>query len=98
MRNIWNTNTFETGTDPGYVNAEKYASTYSLWEEADAATFDNLSSEQYNDYITRLRAAITDFMENGTYKVETGYYNTNLHKGAFYLPNYVQKLLEKVEE
>ena len=30
--------------------------------------------------------------------LETGYYNTNLHKGAFYLPNYVQKLLEKVEE
>ena len=30
--------------------------------------------------------------------IETRYYNTNLHKGAFYLPNYVQKLLEKVEE
>ena len=30
--------------------------------------------------------------------LETKYYNTNLHKGAFYLPNYVQKLLEKVEE
>ena len=30
--------------------------------------------------------------------LETRYYNTNLHKGAFYLPNYVQKLLEKVEE
>ena len=30
--------------------------------------------------------------------IETKYYNTNLHKGAFYLPNYVQKLLEKVEE
>ena len=29
--------------------------------------------------------------------LETRYYNTNLHKGAFYLPNYVQKLLEKVE-
>ena len=29
--------------------------------------------------------------------LETKYYNTNLHKGAFYLPNYVQKLLEKVE-
>ena len=26
------------------------------------------------------------------------YYTTTLHKGAFYLPNYVQKLLEKVEE
>ena len=30
--------------------------------------------------------------------LETRYYNTTLHKGAFYLPNYVQKLLEKVEE
>lgn len=30
--------------------------------------------------------------------IETKYYNTNLHRGAFYLPNYVQKLLEKVEE
>ncbi len=29
--------------------------------------------------------------------LETRYYNTNLHKGAFYLPNYVQKLLEQVE-
>ncbi len=29
--------------------------------------------------------------------LETKYYNTNLHKGAFYLPNYVQKLLEQVE-
>lgn len=30
-------------------------------------------------------------------KLETQYYNTNLHKGAFYLPNYVQHLLENVE-
>lgn len=30
--------------------------------------------------------------------IETQYYNTNLHRGAFYLPNYVQKLLEQVEE
>lgn len=27
----------------------------------------------------------------------TRYYNTNLHKGAFYLPNYVEELLENVE-
>lgn len=29
--------------------------------------------------------------------ITTRYYNTNLHKGAFYLPNYVQHLLENVE-
>lgn len=29
--------------------------------------------------------------------MKTGYYNTNLHKGAFYLPNYVEELLENVE-
>lgn len=27
----------------------------------------------------------------------TKYYNTNLHKGAFYLPNYVEELLKNVE-
>ena len=30
--------------------------------------------------------------------IETKYYNTNLHRGAFALPNYVQKLLEAMEE
>lgn len=30
-------------------------------------------------------------------QIPTRYYNTNLHKGAFYLPNYVQVLLEEVE-
>jgi spermidine synthase len=30
--------------------------------------------------------------------LETQYYNTNLHRGAFALPNYVQKLLEDVED
>ncbi|MCL2163766.1 MAG: polyamine aminopropyltransferase [Oscillospiraceae bacterium] len=30
--------------------------------------------------------------------IKTGYYNTNLHKGAFYLPNYVQDLLREVEK
>lgn len=31
-------------------------------------------------------------------QLDTRYYNTNLHKGAFYLPNYVQHLLEQVED
>lgn len=30
-------------------------------------------------------------------RLETRYYNTNLHKGSFYLPNYVQDLLMNVE-
>ncbi len=29
--------------------------------------------------------------------IKTRYYNTNLHKGAFYLPNYVEELLRDVE-
>ena len=29
--------------------------------------------------------------------IQTNYYNTNLHQGAFYLPNYVEKLLRDVE-
>lgn len=29
--------------------------------------------------------------------IETKYYNTNLHKGAFYLPNYVEKMLKECE-
>ncbi len=29
--------------------------------------------------------------------IATKYYNTNLHKGAFYLPNYVEEMLEEVE-
>lgn len=29
--------------------------------------------------------------------LKTRYYNTNLHRGAFYLPNYVEELLEDVE-
>ena len=29
--------------------------------------------------------------------IETGYYNTNLHRGAFYLPNYVEALLKECE-
>ena len=30
--------------------------------------------------------------------IKTRYYNSNLHKGAFYLPNYVEELLRNVEE
>jgi spermidine synthase len=29
--------------------------------------------------------------------IKTRYYNTNLHRGSFYLPNYVEEMLEKVE-
>ena len=28
-------------------------------------------------------------------RLETNYYNTDLHKGSFYIPNYVKRLLEK---
>ena len=31
------------------------------------------------------------------FNIKTQYYNTNLHKGAFYLPNYVQEALEEYE-
>jgi len=31
------------------------------------------------------------------YAIETKYYNPNIHRGAFYLPNYVQELLIDVE-
>jgi len=30
-------------------------------------------------------------------EIKTKYYNTNLHKGAFYLPNYVEEMLEEHE-
>lgn len=30
-------------------------------------------------------------------EIKTRYYNTNLHKGSFYLPNYVEEMLENVE-
>jgi spermidine synthase len=29
--------------------------------------------------------------------IKTRYYNSNLHKGAFYLPNYVEEMLKNVE-
>ena len=31
------------------------------------------------------------------HNIDTKYYNTNLHKGAFYLPNYVEKILWECE-
>lgn len=39
---------------------------------------------------------IKDFNEDlwNSLGLETGYYNTDLHKGSFYIPNYVKKLLE----
>jgi spermidine synthase len=30
-------------------------------------------------------------------KLKTGYYNINLHKGAFALPTYVEEMLKEVE-
>ena len=38
---------------------------------------------------------ITDLNEGlwNSLKLSTNYYNTNLHKGSFYIPNYVKKLL-----
>ncbi len=42
---------------------------------------------------------VKDFDENmwRQYAIETRYYNPNIHRGAFYLPNYVQELLIDVE-
>lgn len=34
-----------------------------------------------------------DFESWNSLKIETKYYNTDIHKGAFYLPNYVKKML-----
>ncbi len=39
-----------------------------------------------------------DVKKFNTLGIKTKYYNTNLHKGAFYLPNYVEELLKDVEE
>ena len=41
---------------------------------------------------------ITDLNEGlwNSLKLSTNYYNTNLHKGSFYIPNYVKKLLSEV--
>lgn len=39
-----------------------------------------------------------DFDYWNSLNIKTKYYNTNLHKGAFYLPSYVWELLEEVEK
>ena len=75
VQNVWTNYQFEIGTDPGYVDSTKYASTYRLYEEALDALFMSLTDEEYTDYINRLRAAVTDFMATGIHQVETGYYN-----------------------
>ena len=75
VQNVWTNYQFEIGTDPGYVDSTKYASTYRLYEEALDALFLSLTDEEYTDYINRLRAAVTDFMTTGINQVETGYYN-----------------------
>ena len=75
IQTVWSTYQFEIGTDPGYVDSTKYASTYRLYEEALDALFMSLTDEEYTDYINRLRAAVTDFMTTGINQVETGYYN-----------------------
>ena len=75
IQTVWSTYQFEIGTDPGYVDSTKYASTYRLYEEALDALFMSLTDEEYTDYINRLRAAVTDFMATGIHQVETGYYN-----------------------
>lgn len=40
---------------------------------------------------------VTDLNEElwNSLRLETNYYNTDLHKGSFYIPNYVKRLLEK---
>ena len=75
MQTVWSSYQFEIGTDPGYVDEKKYTAAYAMWEEASDALLDNLASEEYTDYINRLRAAITEFMTTGINQVETGYYN-----------------------
>ena len=39
-----------------------------------------------------------DFEKWKSLNLQTKYYNTNLHRGSFYLPTYVEKLLAEVEE
>lgn len=43
---------------------------------------------------------IKDFIANRwkSLAIQTNYYNTNLHMGAFYLPNYVERILRECEE
>lgn len=45
-------------------------------------------------YHPRKNIDVKRWQERG---LKTGYYNTNLHQGSFFLPNYVQELLSHVE-
>ena len=65
---------FEFGTDPGFTDRTKYETTYSLYEQAQAAILDGASDETLAQYSADLRAAIGDLMATGVHPVETGYY------------------------
>ena len=73
---------FEFGTDPGFTDRTKYETTYSLYEQAQAAILDGASDETLAQYSADLRAAIGDLMATGVHPVETGYYNiVNAYSG-----------------
>ena len=74
VQNMWNNNDYQIGTDPGYVDATKYGEAYLAWEEAENALYVGHTDEEYTVYLLQLRAALTDFIENGIHYVETGYY------------------------
>ena len=74
VQNMWNNNDYQIGTDPGYVDATKYGEAYLAWEEAENALYVGHTDEEYTVYLSQLRAALTDFIENGIHYVETGYY------------------------
>ena len=73
---------FEFGTDPGFTDRTKYETTYSLYEQAQAAILDGASDETLAQYSADLRAAIGELMATGVHPVETGYYNiVNAYSG-----------------
>ena len=73
---------FEFGTDPGFTDQAKYETTYSLYEQAQAAILDGASDETLAQYSADLRAAIGELMATGVHPVETGYYNiVNAYSG-----------------
>ena len=74
VQNMWNNNDYQIGTDPGYVDATKYGEAYLAWEEAENALYVGHTDEEYTVYLSQLRAALTDFIENGIHGVDTGYY------------------------
>ena len=74
VQNMWNNNDYQIGTDPGYVDADKYAAAYSAWEVAESAVFNGAADSECAEYLAQLRAALTDFIENGIHGVDTGYY------------------------